>query len=48
MSKKSFYIEIINLLLTVNSYSNELKVTSENLEVDRENRISVFSGDVYA
>ena len=48
MTKKSFYIVIINLLLTVNSYSNELKVTSENLEVDRENRISVFSGDVYA
>ena len=48
MSKKSFYIVIINLLLTVNSYSNEFKVTSENLEVDRENRISVFSGDVYA
>ena len=48
MSKKSFYIIIINLLLIINSYSNELKVTSENLEVDRENRISVFSGDVYA
>ena len=48
MSNKSFYIVIINLLLTVYSYSNELKVTSENLEVDRENRISVFSGDVYA
>ena len=47
MSKKSFYIVIINLLLTVYSYSNELKVTAENLEVDRENRISVFSGDVY-
>ena len=48
MSKTSFYIIIINLLLTINSYPNELKVTSENLEVDRENRISVFSGDVYA
>ena len=48
MTKKSFYIIIINLLLIINSYSNELKVTSENLEVDRENRISVFSGDVYA
>ena len=48
MSKTSFYIIIINLLLTINSYSNELKVTSENLEVDRENSISVFSGDVYA
>ena len=47
MSKTSFYL-IISLLLTINSYSNELKVTSENLEVDRENRISVFSGDVYA
>jgi lipopolysaccharide export system protein LptA len=48
MSKKTFYIIIINLLLIINSYSNELKVTSENLEVDRENRISVFLGDVYA
>ena len=48
MSKKSFYIIIINLLLIINSYSNELKVTSENLEVDRENRVSVFSGNVYA
>ena len=48
MYKTSIYIIIINLLLTLNSYSNELKVTSENLEVDRENRISVFSGDVYA
>ena len=48
MSKKSFYIIFINLLLIINSYSNELKVTSENLEVDRENRISVFLGDVYA
>ena len=48
MSKKSFYIIIINLLLIINSYSNELKVTSENLEVDRVNRISVFLGNVYA
>ena len=48
MSKTSFYIIIVSLLLTINSYSNELKITSENLEVDRENRISVFSGDVYA
>ena len=48
MFKKSFYIIIINLLLIINSYSNELKVTSENLEVDRVNRISVFLGNVYA
>ena len=48
MSKKSFYIIFINLLLIINSYSNELKVTSENLEVDRVNRISVFLGNVYA
>ena len=48
MSKTSFHIIIISLLLTINSYSNELKVTSANLEVDRENRVSVFSGDVYA
>ena len=48
MSKKNLYIIIISLLLITNSYSNELKITSENLEVDRENRISVFSGEVYA
>ena len=48
MSNTSFYIIIISLLLTINSYSNELKITSENLEVDRENRVSVFSGNVYA
>ena len=48
MSKKICYIIIINLLLISKSYSNELKITSENLEVDRENKISIFSGDVYA
>ena len=48
MSKNSLYIIIINLLLIINSYSNELKVTSENLEVDRENKVAVFLDDVYA
>ena len=48
MFKKSFNIIIINLLLIINSYSNELSITSENLEVDRENKITVFLGDVYA
>ena len=48
MSKNIFYIIVINLLFITYSYSNELKITSENLEVDRENKISVFSGDVYA
>ena len=48
MFKKSFNIIIINLLLIINSYSNELKITSESLEVDRENKITVFLGDVYA
>ena len=48
MFKKSLNIIIINLLLIINSYSNELKITSENLEVDRENKITVFLGDVYA
>ena len=48
MFKKSIYIIIIYLSLIINSYTNELKITSENLEVDRENRISVFSGNVYA
>ena len=48
MSKKIFYIIVINLLFITYSYSNELKITSENLEVDRKNKISIFSGDVYA
>ena len=47
MFKKSFNIIIINLLLIINSYSNELKISSESLEVDRENKISTFVGDVY-
>ena len=48
MFKKTFNIIVINLLLVINSYSNELKITSENLEVDRENKITVFLGeDVY-
>ena len=47
MFKKTFNIIIINLLLIINSYSNELKITSENLEVDRENKITVFFGNVY-
>ena len=48
MFKKTFNIIVINLLLIINSYSNELKITSENLEVDRENKITVFLGNVYA
>ena len=48
MSKKTIYIIIINLLLVLNSYANELKITSEHLKVDRENKISIFSGDVHA
>ena len=48
MSKTSFHIIIISLLLIINSYSNELKVTSQNLEVDRENKVAVFLDDVYA
>ncbi len=48
MFKKTFNIIVINLLLVINSYSNELKVTSENLEVDRENKVAVFLDDVYA
>ena len=48
MFKNTLNIIIINLSLIINSYSNELKITSENLEVDRENKISIFLGDVYA
>ena len=47
MFNKTFNIIIINLLLIINSYSSELKITSESLEVDRENKISTFVGDVY-
>ena len=48
MLKKISYSVLVILFLTVYSFSNELKITANNLEVDRDNKISIFSGDVYA
>ena len=48
MLKKISYSVLVILFLTVYSFSNELKITANNLEVDRDNKISIFSGNVYA
>lgn len=42
-----FSISVFTLIFILNVYSDELKITSNNLEVDRSNKISIFSGDVY-
>ena len=42
------YILVLSLLLTNNLLSKELKITSDFLEVDRNNKVSIFSGNVYA
>ncbi len=48
MLKDLIYIFFFNLLFIANSYSNNIKITSDNLEIDREKNISKFSGNVYA
>ena len=42
-----FSISVYTLIFILNVYPDELKITSNNLEVDRSNKISIFSGDVY-
>ena len=42
-----FSISVFTLIFILNVYPDELKITSNNLEVDRSNKISIFSGDVY-
>ena len=48
MFKNIFCITIFNLILTLNSYSNEINITADTLEVDRDRKISIFTGNVHA
>jgi lipopolysaccharide transport protein LptA len=48
MLRNLINLTILNLLIIFNAYANELKISSDKLEVDRENKISIFSGSVYA
>ncbi len=48
MLKNLINLTILNLFIIFNAFANELKISSDKLEVDRENKISVFSGSVYA
>ena len=48
MFKQIFCIIAINLFMIASSKSGEIIITSKNLEVDRKNKISIFSGSVYA
>ena len=48
MNRYFICVLLISCILAPNSYSYELKITSENLEVDRKNNMSIFSGNVYA
>ena len=48
MIKKTLYLLIFNFVAVFNIYANELKINSDKLEVDRNNNVSIFSGNVYA
>jgi lipopolysaccharide transport protein LptA len=48
MLRNLINLTILNLLIIFIAYANELKISSDKLEVDRENKISIFSGSVYA
>ena len=48
MLKNLINLTILNLFFICNAYANELKISSDKLEVDRENKIAIFSGSVYA
>ena len=38
----------LNFLITLNVNAKELKINSDKLEVDRDNKISIFTGNVHA
>ena len=42
------YLTFFFLVLIVNSYALELKIISDSLKVDRDKKISIFSGNVFA
>ena len=39
---------LLNFLITLNVNAKELKINSDKLEVDRDNKISIFTGNVHA
>ncbi len=48
MLKYFLYFVVINLIFSLNASANELRINSNVLEVDRNSKISIFSGDVHA
>ena len=48
MLKFFLYLLIFNLFVNFNAHTNELTINSDKLEVDQDNKISIFSGNVYA
>ena len=48
MFRSLIYLSIFNFLTVFNALTDELKINSDELEFDRSNKISVFSGNVYA
>ena len=48
MLKYLSHILLFNLLLVININADQLEITSDKLEVDRIDRVSTFSGNVYA
>lgn len=48
MIRYFIYFVFLNIVFVFNCSADELRITSDNLEVDRKNKISIFSGNVYA
>ena len=48
MLKYLVYIAFINFFFSFGIHASELTINSNVLEVDRDNKISIFSGNVYA
>ena len=42
-----FHTLIFSFIFIIASYSNEIKITSDELEIDRLNKLSIFKGNVY-
>ena len=47
MLKCIFHTLIFSFIFIITSYSNEIKITSDELEIDRLNKLSIFKGNVY-
>ena len=48
MFKHLLYLFYLNSIFFCNAYANELNINSEKLEIDRNNNISIFTGNVHA